>query len=352
MTVDEENSIYVGGLPYSATEDTLRRIFDYYGAIIAVKIINDRSTRGKCYGFVTFRNPRSVVEAIDDMNGKTIDGRAVRVNGVTTRGGRPNFGREQPFQRDVERRMDWDGGRDRERDYDEDRDRYYERYSDRSRERDRSWDPDEDREREYEHDRDRDRAAGDGYLDRDQMQDRMENEQDLGRAVDWNWEGGRDSGSLGRETNGGNDENRIADKNQFSKKPNGSAYHERSTRDISFEHGDDYDDDEVKAQLGISIRRHEDLKNEISVMEESLGGEQDLASGLQKKAKKLEDELVSAKRRTSQRKAQLAKLYKCYMQMNDYTERLKSTELELQTLVDSTLIESDMGDELVIRDGN
>ncbi|CAN0900827.1 hypothetical protein LINGRAHAP2_LOCUS21062 [Linum grandiflorum] len=91
---------------------------------------------------------------------------------------------------------------------------------------------------------------------------------------------------------------------------------------------------------------------QISVMEESLGGEQDLASGLQKKAKKLEDELVSAKRRTSQRKAQLAKLYKCYMQMNDYTERLKSTELELQTLVDSTLIESDMGDELVIRDGN
>ncbi|CAI0389753.1 unnamed protein product [Linum tenue] len=349
MTVDDENSIYVGGLPYSATEDTLRRVFSFYGAIVAVKIINNRATRGKCYGFVTFRNPRSVIDAIDDMNGKAIDGRPVRVNGVTTRG-RPNFGREL-FRHDVERRMDWDRNRDRGRDYDDvdDRDRYHEHYSDRSRELDRSWD--EDREREYEHERmheherDHDRT-GDGFMDRDRVQDRVENEQDLGRNVDWNWERGRDSGSVGREVDGSNDDDRIADKDQLSRKPNGSTYNDRSTRVTSLELGDDCDDDEVKVQLDRSIQRHDDLKKEISLMEGRFEDKQKLVSSLQRKATKLEDALVGAKRRTSQRKEQLAKLHKCYVQTKEYTERLKSSEHELQTLVDSTLIESDVGMEV------
>ncbi|CAI0629070.1 unnamed protein product, partial [Linum tenue] len=347
MTVDDVNSIYVGGLPYSATEETLRRVFSFYGAIVAVKIINDRATRGKCYGFVTFRNPRSVFGAIDDMNGKPIDGRPVRVNSVTTRG-RANFGREQ-FRHDVERRMDWERNRDRERDYDDvdDRDRYHEQYSDRSREHDRSWGPEGDREREYEHmhEHEHDRS-GDGYMDRDRIQDRVESEQDPGRDVGWNWERGRDSGSIGREVDGSNDDDRIVDKDQLSRKPNGSTYNDRSTRDISSELGDDYDDDELKVQLERSIQRHDDLKKEVSLMEGRLEDKQELVSGLQRKAKKLEDALVGAKRRTSQRKAQLAKLHKCYMQMKEYTERLKSTEHELQTLVDSTLIESDAGGEV------
>ncbi|KAA0051139.1 cold-inducible RNA-binding protein B-like [Cucumis melo var. makuwa] len=47
-----------------------------------VVIINDRSTKGKCYGFVTFTNPQSTIDAIKDMDGRTIEGRVVRVNGV------------------------------------------------------------------------------------------------------------------------------------------------------------------------------------------------------------------------------------------------------------------------------
>lgn len=38
--------------------------------IFGNQIINDRSTRGKCYGFVTFTNPRSAVDAIKDMDGR------------------------------------------------------------------------------------------------------------------------------------------------------------------------------------------------------------------------------------------------------------------------------------------
>nr|GFA92450.1 U1 small nuclear ribonucleoprotein 70 kDa isoform X2 [Tanacetum cinerariifolium] len=37
MTIDDENSIYVGNLPYEATEATIRAAFDIYGQIIAVK---------------------------------------------------------------------------------------------------------------------------------------------------------------------------------------------------------------------------------------------------------------------------------------------------------------------------
>ncbi|KAI4344072.1 hypothetical protein L6164_011344 [Bauhinia variegata] len=90
MTIDDESSIYIGGLPYDATEDNLHTVFDLYGAIVDIKIINDQRTRGKCYGFITFTNPRSAVDAINDMNGR---------NG------------------------DWDRSRGRDRDYNHDRDK-------------------------------------------------------------------------------------------------------------------------------------------------------------------------------------------------------------------------------------
>lgn len=45
-----------------------------------------------CCGFVTFTNPRSAIDAINDMNGRTIDGLVVKVSEVTTRNGRSNFG--------------------------------------------------------------------------------------------------------------------------------------------------------------------------------------------------------------------------------------------------------------------
>lgn len=38
MTIDDESSIYVGGLPYSATEETLRQVFNIYGSVVDVKV--------------------------------------------------------------------------------------------------------------------------------------------------------------------------------------------------------------------------------------------------------------------------------------------------------------------------
>uniref|UniRef100_A0A9I9E9S6 RRM domain-containing protein n=1 Tax=Cucumis melo TaxID=3656 RepID=A0A9I9E9S6_CUCME len=70
FTVDNDSSIYVDGLPYDAMKDSFHRIFNLYNAIVVVKIINDRSTKGKCYGFVTFTNPQSTIDAIKDMDGR------------------------------------------------------------------------------------------------------------------------------------------------------------------------------------------------------------------------------------------------------------------------------------------
>ncbi|KAF3547206.1 hypothetical protein DY000_02000857 [Brassica cretica] len=97
MTMEDANSVYVGGLPYDVTEEALRRVFSTYGTVVDIKIVNDRSVRGKCYGFVTFSNRRSADDAIQDMDGKIIGGRAVRVNEVTTRfGGQGRFQPQSP----------------------------------------------------------------------------------------------------------------------------------------------------------------------------------------------------------------------------------------------------------------
>ncbi|XP_010254265.1 PREDICTED: U1 small nuclear ribonucleoprotein 70 kDa isoform X2 [Nelumbo nucifera] len=336
MTIDDDNSIYVGGLPYDCTEDSLRRVFDLYGSVVAVKIINDREVGGKCYGFVTFTNPRSAIDAINDMNGRTIGGRIVRVNEVKTRGTRPNFNREN-FHRDSERDrgLDWDRGRDRDRNYDNER----EGYRNRDRSRDRHLEREREHGRRHDHDRTRDH-----FLDRDRDRDRdqEENEQVHDRNIDrdrekdrdLDWDRDRDRSSSGH------DRSRDKDKDQQLKK--------RTSKELSSNSSDDYYD-QAKEQLELSIQRREDLQKEISQLEEKLEGKQQLVSDLQKKSQKLEEALAAAKKLSSYRCMQLTKLYKCFLQVKDYTERLKSSEQELQSLVDMAMLEAD---EVGIRDGN
>ncbi|KDP32339.1 hypothetical protein JCGZ_13264 [Jatropha curcas] len=352
MTVDEENSIYVGGLPYNATEDTIRRVFDPYGSIVSVKIINDHGTRGKCYCFVTFRNPRSVIDAINDMNGKTIDGRAVKVNGVTSRGGRSTFTRER-FRRNMDRGgVDWDRGRDRERDYDRDRERYRERYSAKSRERARSWDHDEDEDRRYELAHDHVQAR-DGFVDGDQSRDRdlVGNEQEDGKNNIWNWERGHDLHSdRDREMDAANGGDKLADKEKdhHLRKQIDSRYNDQHRRETSSDSSGGYND-RVKERLERSIQRRDELKKEISEIEGRLEDKQQLVSTLRKRTQKLEDALITTKKRSSQHKMQLTKLHKCFLQVKEYSERLKSCEGELQSLVDSAMIQNDLVDDVDLR---
>ncbi|PON39688.1 Splicing factor-like protein [Parasponia andersonii] len=337
MTIDEERSIYVGGLPYGASEDTIRQVFDVYGAVVDVKIVNDRKTRGKCYCFVTFTNPRSAIDAINDMDGRTIDGRVVRVNGVRTRGGRSAFGREN-FHRDIESGRDWDQGRgrvrDREQDYDRDRERYHDRSSDRSREHDRSTDYDLERERGYEHAYDYDQARDD-FLERDRDQDRYREDNDIkhSRNHDRDWERDRGFNLDGeKEMDRANGHDKFVEP-ENSRKGNGSSNADRYSREILTKFNDDYDD-QLEEQVQRSRERLEELNKEILQMEERVEDKGKSVLDLQQKSKKLEEALINAKKTSSYRKMQLTKLHKSFLQVKDYTEKLKSSEKHLQFLVD------------------
>lgn len=81
--MDDVNSVYVGGLSYESSEDTVKKAFMEFGEVVSVKIVYDReSGESRGFGFVTFTNPRSAMMAIRDMDGGQIEGRTIRVNEV------------------------------------------------------------------------------------------------------------------------------------------------------------------------------------------------------------------------------------------------------------------------------
>ena len=73
-------SLYVGNLPWSATEDDVRDLFAPYGEVTSVKLVSDRETgRARGFGFVEM-DESSAINAISALDGKEVDGRALRVN--------------------------------------------------------------------------------------------------------------------------------------------------------------------------------------------------------------------------------------------------------------------------------
>ena len=74
-------NIYVGNLHFNVSEDELRKAFEEYGEVASVKIITDKySGRSKGFGFVEMLNDKEAKDAIDNLNGTEIKGRAVNVN--------------------------------------------------------------------------------------------------------------------------------------------------------------------------------------------------------------------------------------------------------------------------------
>lgn len=74
-------NIYVGNLPYQATEDDLREAFGAYGEVSSAAIIMDRDTgRSKGFGFVEMASDGDAREAIAGLNEQPLNGRPLRVN--------------------------------------------------------------------------------------------------------------------------------------------------------------------------------------------------------------------------------------------------------------------------------
>jgi RNA recognition motif-containing protein len=73
--------LYVGGLSYSTTEDTLKDAFAQAGAVETATIILDKmSGRSKGFGFVEMSTEEEAAKAIEMFNGKELDGRTLTVN--------------------------------------------------------------------------------------------------------------------------------------------------------------------------------------------------------------------------------------------------------------------------------
>lgn len=84
-------NIYVGNLPWSATEDEVRAAFEAYGEVTSVKLIQDRETgRPRGFGFVEMEDA-GALEAIDSLDGKDFGGRNLKVNEAKPRPERPRW---------------------------------------------------------------------------------------------------------------------------------------------------------------------------------------------------------------------------------------------------------------------
>ena len=73
--------LYVGGIPYSSTEDSLKDAFSQAGEVTSVRIILDRMTgRSRGFGFVEMATEEEAQKAIELFDGKDFDGRTLVVN--------------------------------------------------------------------------------------------------------------------------------------------------------------------------------------------------------------------------------------------------------------------------------
>ena len=92
--------LYVGNLSYSVSDSELESMFAQFGQVDSARVISDRdSGRSKGFGFVEMANDNEAQAAIEAMNGKESNGRALTVNEakpIEHRGERGGFGGGRP----------------------------------------------------------------------------------------------------------------------------------------------------------------------------------------------------------------------------------------------------------------
>ena len=88
--------LYVGNLTYGVTDSTLSQLFEAHGTVQSAQVITDRDTgRSKGFGFVEMGSEAEAQAAIQALNGKEVEGRALTVNEAKPReerGGRGGSG--------------------------------------------------------------------------------------------------------------------------------------------------------------------------------------------------------------------------------------------------------------------
>lgn len=104
-------NIFVGNLPYGVTDNELRQAFEAHGAVSSASVILDKFTgKSRGFGFVEMPNQAEAQAAIQALNGKDIQGRAMRVNEAQPREDRPRRERSGGGDWGGERRGGGGGG--------------------------------------------------------------------------------------------------------------------------------------------------------------------------------------------------------------------------------------------------
>ncbi len=85
--------LYVGNLPFNTTENELQELFSQAGAVQEVMLMQDKFTgKSRGFAFVTMGSDQDAQNAISQINGKTLEGRALTVNEARPREQRPTGG--------------------------------------------------------------------------------------------------------------------------------------------------------------------------------------------------------------------------------------------------------------------
>ena len=85
--------LFVGGLAWETDDATLADVFNEYGEVLEARVITDRDTgRSRGFGFVTFESEAAAANAQKAMNGRQLDGRALRVDMATEQAPRTGGG--------------------------------------------------------------------------------------------------------------------------------------------------------------------------------------------------------------------------------------------------------------------
>jgi len=76
-----QNKLFVGNLSWDTTDETLSQLFSTVGEVTEAKVIVDKfKGRSKGFGFVTMASEELAQKAMEELNGKELDGRAINVS--------------------------------------------------------------------------------------------------------------------------------------------------------------------------------------------------------------------------------------------------------------------------------
>lgn len=86
----QPQNLFIGSLAYATTDDSLRAHFEQIGPVDSARVVKDRQDgRSKGFGFVQFQNADDNQKAVDQLDGKELDGRTINVSLARPREERP-----------------------------------------------------------------------------------------------------------------------------------------------------------------------------------------------------------------------------------------------------------------------